>query len=66
MESAYREAEKAMIAAKAIASEGGNTTDPGFLEAKKRITELFALPELQGAPPAGDGGADASPDAGAP
>jgi hypothetical protein len=60
MEAAYREQEKAMIAAKAIASDDGETTtDPGFLEAKKRIKELFDLPELQAAP-AADGGAEAA------
>ncbi|MDB4995819.1 MAG: hypothetical protein JWM74_3251 [Myxococcaceae bacterium] len=60
MEAAYKEQEKAMIAAKAIASDDGvTTTDPGFLEAKKRIAELFDLPELQAAA-AVDGGADAT------
>jgi hypothetical protein len=44
MEAAYREAEVAMIRAKAIAStDGTTTTDPGFLEAKRRIAGLFAL-----------------------
>lgn len=59
MEAAYREAEKAAIAAKAIpAADDGTTTDPGFLEAKKRIQQLFALPELNAAAPA-DAGTDA-------
>jgi len=49
---AYREAEKAAIAAKAITSEdGAMTNDPGFLEAKKRFEALYALPELAGAAP---------------
>jgi hypothetical protein len=62
MEAAYKEQEKAMIAAKAIASDDGvTTTDPGFLEAKKRMAELFDLPELQAAP-AVDGGTDATAD----
>ncbi len=59
MEAAYAEAEKAMIDAKAIASKDGKTTtDPGFLEAKKRIQDLFELPELKigAAPAAGDAG----------
>jgi len=63
---AYREAEKAGIASKAIASaDGTTTTDPGFLEAKKRIAQLYELPELQvqGAPAADAGAADAAPDA---
>lgn len=69
MTAAYREAEKAAIAAKAIAStDGTTTTDPGFLEALTRIKQLYELPELQAAPvpaDAADGGvaADASPDA---
>lgn len=47
MEAAYREAEKAAVAERAIASsDGATTTDPGFLEAKKRMDQLFALPEL--------------------
>jgi hypothetical protein len=59
MNAAYVEAEKAAIASKAIASEDGHTTtDPGFLEAQKRIKALYDLPELQAAP--------ADPDAGAP
>ena len=67
VESAYREAEKAAIASKAIASaDGTTTTDPGFLEAKTRIKQLYELPELQAVQqaPAADGGvADAAPDA---
>lgn len=60
MRAAYAEAEKAAIASKAIASDDGQTTtDPGFLEAKKRMNDLFALPELS----AGGGGpADAGAD----
>jgi hypothetical protein len=64
---AYLEAEKAAIASKAIASaDGTTTTDPGFLEAKKRIAQLYDLPELQNvqqAPAADGGAADAAPDA---
>ena len=63
---AYAQAEKECIAAKAIKSaDGKTTTDPGFLEAKKRIDGLFALPEIQnalgggGEADAGGGGADA-------
>ena len=60
---AYAQAEKECIAAKAIKStDGKTTTDPGFLEAKKRIDGLFALPEIQNALGGGgdaDGGADA-------
>lgn len=56
---AYREAEKAAIAAKAIPSaDGAVTTDPGFLEAKKRMEQLYALPELSGGA-AADAGRDA-------
>ena len=63
IDKAYSEAETAMIAAKAIASEDGKTTtDSGFLEAKKRIAELFAFPELSGPPPAVDAGTDAADD----
>lgn len=44
---AYRLAEKEAIAAHAIVSADGATTmDPGFLEAKKRIEQLVALPEV--------------------
>jgi hypothetical protein len=50
MMSAYREAEKAAIAAKAITSaDGAITNDSGFLEAKNRMEALFALPELANA-----------------
>ncbi|MDB4996550.1 MAG: hypothetical protein JWM74_3982, partial [Myxococcaceae bacterium] len=63
IDKAYAEAEKAMIEAKAIPSEDGKTTtDSGFLEAKKRLAELFSFPELSGAPPAVDAGADAAAD----
>jgi len=64
MKKAYAEAEKAGVAAKAIASaDGVTTTDPGFLEGKKRMEQLLALPEIVNAfnapaePPA-DAGAD--------
>ncbi|HVH42684.1 MAG TPA: hypothetical protein VM925_10080, partial [Labilithrix sp.] len=51
MEAAYLEAEKTAVEAKAVTSEDGRTTtDPGFLEARKRLTGLFDLPELQGGP----------------
>ena len=50
MAAAYREAEKSAIAAKAIASDDGTTTtDPGFLEAKRRMEQLLAFPELTAA-----------------
>jgi hypothetical protein len=63
VDAAYAEAEKAMIAAKAIPSvDGKTTTDSGFLEAKKRLAELFSYPELSGAPPAVDAGTDAAAD----
>src|SRR5262249_28516796 len=53
VEKAYKDAQKYMIAAKAIASDDGKTTtDSGFLEAQKRIQELYALPELSGDAPA--------------
>lgn len=64
MKKAYAEAEKAGIAAKAIAStDGVTTTDPGFLEGKKRMEQLLALPEIVNAfnapaPPPADAGAD--------
>lgn len=61
---AYAQAEKECIAAKAIKStDGKTTTDPGFLEAKKRIDGLFALPEIQNA--LGGGGDAGAGDAGA-
>lgn len=59
VKAAYDEAEKAAIEAKAVAtSDGATTTDPGFLEAQKRIGELYGMPELAGAPApdAGDAG----------
>jgi hypothetical protein len=60
---AYREAEKGAIAAKAIASaDGAITTDPGFLEAKKRMEELYALPEVVNAFGGDAGAADAGKD----
>lgn len=65
MMAAYREAEKAAIAAKAVpTADGTTTTDPGFLEAKKRMEQLFALPEITaalggGQRDAGDAGGDA-------
>jgi len=60
METAYAEAEKAMIASKAIATaDGKTTTDSGFLEAKKRIQELFELPELKNGPAPVVAGGDA-------
>jgi len=50
---AYAEAEKVAIAARAVPSnDGATTTDPGFLEAKRRIEELFTLLE-QNDPAAG-------------
>jgi len=63
---AYKEAEKAMIAAKAItAADDGTTNDPGFLEAKKRVEQMYDLPELREGPaPAADAGAGDAGDGG--
>lgn len=47
MEKAYAEAEKSAILANALRRKTERTsTDPAYLEAKKRIADLYALPEL--------------------
>jgi hypothetical protein len=56
---AYADAEKAAIAGKAVVSADGQvTTDPGFIEAKHRIDQLYALPEIANALAADAGAAD--------
>jgi hypothetical protein len=59
IEAAIDTAEKDAIAAKAVVSaDGAHTNDSGFAMARARVKELYALPELAGAPVAGasDGG----------
>jgi hypothetical protein len=57
VEAAYATAEQAAIAAGAVPQKGGETTDPGFLEAKKRVQQLYEMLDTLGAPaPTGDAG----------
>jgi hypothetical protein len=72
VEAAFSDAEHAVLKVKGVTSDdGGNTTnDPGFVEAKNRIAQLYALPELTDAPQPldaqPDAAADDAGDAGAP
>lgn len=49
---ALDDAEATAIKAKAVTGKAKKSTDPGFAEARKRVTELFDRPEVKEAEPA--------------